>query len=109
MEGIAKLVMSALVLLMSVDMCAQKINTKEFDKYIRKYDSLEKYLATHSTDSTLSFWDTASKRIFHLRICMLMLPKRGWMKLSSSIKMPQMILIDIRTCFRCQILLWSWG
>ena len=100
MEGIAKLVMSALVLLMSVDMCAQKINTKEFDKYIRKYDSLEKYLATHSTDSTLSFWDTASKKN---------LPQRGWMKLSSSIKMPQMILIDIRTCFRCQILLWSWG
>lgn len=44
MEGIAKLVMSALVLLMSVDMCAQKINTKEFDKYIRKYDSLENIL-----------------------------------------------------------------
>ena len=71
MEGIAKLVMSALVLLMSVDMCAQKINTKEFDKYIRKYDSLEKYLATHSTDST-----QLQKRIFHLRICTLMLPKR---------------------------------
>lgn len=67
MEGIAKLVMSALVLLMSVDMCAQKINTKEFDKYIRKYDSLEKYLATHSTDSTLSFWDTASKKNLPLK------------------------------------------
>lgn len=77
MEGIAKLVMSALVLLMSVDMCAQKINTKEFDKYIRKYDSLENILLLIRLIAHCPFGTQLQKRIFHLRICTLMLPKRG--------------------------------